>query len=309
MTKVFLTIDTEISCPLSDGWESNGLAFEYDRDILGRTHDGDFGISYQMEVMHAHGWRGVFFVEGLFACAAGREPLAKIVKLIQDRGHEVQLHLHTEWLARMKRPLLSGGKTGGNMLCFSREEQVHLLRTGIDNLLACGVERVRAFRAGNLGANHDTLAALAEVGVEFDSSAYPGGSTGDVMTAGVTEVPITMFFDYGRHLRPMQICACSSAEMRGVLMSAWRKRCRAVVIVSHGFELLHRPTEPLQQAGASRLRVRRFGELCRFLGDNRDKFEPATFASLGRAVFAEAPVRSPVHRTAWRFVEQLADRL
>ena len=43
--------------------------------------------------------------------------------------------------------------------------------------------------------------------------------------------------------------------------------------------------------------------------DNRDKFEPATFATLGRAVFAEAPVRSPVHRTAWRFVEQLADRL
>jgi len=117
---------------------------------------------------------GRVFVESLFACATGLNPLRRIVAMIQERGHEVQLHLHTEWLSRMRRPLL-GSRTGTDMLSFSREDQFCLLEAGIENLRACGIREVRAFRAGNLGVNQDTLEALQEIGILFDSSAYPGG--------------------------------------------------------------------------------------------------------------------------------------
>ena len=45
-----------------------------------------------------HGLKGVFCVEPLFATRLGLARLQKMVGLIQDAGHEVQLHLHTEWV-------------------------------------------------------------------------------------------------------------------------------------------------------------------------------------------------------------------
>lgn len=197
------------------------------------------------------------------------------------------------------------------MLSFSREDQSRLLEAGLENLRACGIRDVCAFRAGNLGVNQDTLEALRENGILFDSSAYPGGEA--LSPSGILEVPITFFNDFRGHFRPMQVCACSIAEMRGVLLAAWRKGWPQVVIVSHGFELLKRPSRAGEQARVSRIRVRRFEELCRFLGENRDKFTPATFHDLDPALFSNPvsarPLRSPAYRTAWRYAEQMADRI
>src|SRR6186997_3028918 len=94
---VLITIDTEL-WPHSPCWRTEGLAADFERDILGRTEHGDFGIDYQMDVFGQHGLRAVFLVEGLFAEVAGRAHLRDIVQAIDARGHEVQLHVHPEWL-------------------------------------------------------------------------------------------------------------------------------------------------------------------------------------------------------------------
>jgi peptidoglycan/xylan/chitin deacetylase (PgdA/CDA1 family) len=49
-----------------------------------------------MDVLDAHGMKAVFFVESLFPCVLGPERLREIVQMVQERGHEVQVHLHTE---------------------------------------------------------------------------------------------------------------------------------------------------------------------------------------------------------------------
>src|SRR6478609_6242763 len=97
MLNVFITVDTEV-WPLLPDWREAGLTRDIDRDIYGNTPSGSYGISYQMDVLDRHGLKGVFFVEPLFAEVAGRDRLRAIVAEIQGRGHEVQVHIHPEWL-------------------------------------------------------------------------------------------------------------------------------------------------------------------------------------------------------------------
>src|SRR5207248_1014096 len=97
MLNVFLTFDTE-AWPFTPGWRESALDQDLRRDVYGETRQGTFGLEYQLDLLSAHGLKGVFLVEALFACAVGRELLCKVVKLIQGKGHEVQLHLHPQWL-------------------------------------------------------------------------------------------------------------------------------------------------------------------------------------------------------------------
>ena len=105
MLDVFYTVDVEIWC---DGWVDIDAKFPdaFQRYIYGRTATGAFGLPYQLELLSDHGLTGVFFVEPLFATRFGEQPLAEIVGLIQERGHEVQLHLHTEWVDEAHAHLL-----------------------------------------------------------------------------------------------------------------------------------------------------------------------------------------------------------
>src|SRR5450432_4005187 len=110
MLDVFITVDTEVWPRYAD-WRQARLARDIERDIYGMTKQGEFGVGYQMDVLDAHGLRAVFFVEALFAMVVGFEALTRLVQMIQQRGHEVQLHLHTEWLKWIE-PSPLPGRTG-----------------------------------------------------------------------------------------------------------------------------------------------------------------------------------------------------
>lgn len=331
MLRVFLTIDTEL-WPAVPGWPVNSLPVRPARleeetrgYIYGRTPQGDFGIGHQMDVLDRHGLKAVFFVESLFAGVAGIESLADTVTSIVRRGHEVGLHPHTEWLGeidvpgvpRRHRPLLSG---------CSESEQSAVIAQARANLQAAGAGDIRSFRAGSYSANRTTLRVLADLGISFDSSYNPcyAESVPDLPPPrqrlqpmamdGVWEFPVSFFSDYPGHFRHAQLCACSFREMRAALEGAHAAGWFAFVIVLHSGELIKR------QVGESggltvapdRVNIRRFEQLCQFLGNNRDRFETGTFHGLDpAAVPALAPtqaLRSRLWRTAHRFVEQTASR-
>ena len=96
------------------------------RDIYGETAAGKFGVPFQLDVLDEYELKGVFFVEALFADAVGVQPLRNIVHLVQSRGHEVQLHLHTEWLDWLE-PSPLPGRHGQNMKDFAEDEQDMLI--------------------------------------------------------------------------------------------------------------------------------------------------------------------------------------
>lgn len=324
MVRVFYTVDTEAH-PASPDWAERGLTAELRRDIDGATPEGEFGVFYQAEMLKSHGLKGAFFVETMFSHAVGIEPLRRIVSGIQERGHEVCLHLHPEWLKRAPQHSVLPGKEGRLLRLFSEEDQTTLIGKGVEQLNKCGVEKVYAFRAGGYGANFSTLRALALNGIPFDSSHnFCWSENCDMPTDGwllqprlmhdVYEFPVSCFSDWPGHYRHAQLCACSFGELEAALLRAWREEWHSFVIVSHSFELVKRVTRNGEAAAAlDRMVLRRFRKLCAFLAANRDKFQTSTFGEMDAAAVPlrryDKPLSGSLPHTVWRFAEQACRRV
>ena len=318
MLKVFITVDVEI---WPRNWDLGADAFQeaWRRYILGATPKGDYGLPFQLKLLRQHGLKSVFLVESLFAWQYGMGPLRDIVGSIREAGQEVQLHLHAEWSHKSKQQILPG-RQGINLREYNEADQDVLLSLGLKYLSESGVDDVCAFRAGSYGADRTTLRVLAKHGIRYDTSYNPPylsrscGIAVDTLLVqpcvieGVVEFPITTFEELPGRLRHMQLGSCSLGEMKHLLLEAYQKDWHSVVMVSHGHELLNG-----DRSKPDPIVIRRFDGLCRFLADNRDKFETVGFSELNMgAVTApqgEKPLTSSMWRTAWRYGEQLAMRL
>jgi hypothetical protein len=319
-TSVVITIDAEIAPHTSD-WQRDCGRFAADRDLYGITELGERGLRYQLDVIERYGLRAVVFLEALSAGVLGLDLLAEVVSLVENRGHEVGLHIHTEWLSYYKRPLL-GNRYGRNMSDFSEDDQVRLIDRGLENLSRAGVGPITALRAGNGGASTATLRAARRSGIAIDSSYFaphlngvcrlPSELSHAVCLEGIIEVPITWFRDGLNRVRPAQLCACSSGEFEHILKDAWSRGWRVVTLLLHSFELIRRRS-PEQPQKVMRLHDHRLLGLCRFLATNRDKFVSATFGELDPKTIvgdvAPGCLRSPLGRTIQRYCEQAAGRL
>jgi hypothetical protein len=251
MTAIYLTIDTEYSAALAQGPQAVTVAENFRRAIAGRVRGGEAGIFFQMDVLERHGCKGVFFVDPMPSLLWGIEAIADIVGPIVTRGHDVQLHCHTEWLALAGERNPLDGRTGRNMADFPLADQVKILELARDMLVAAGAPPPIAFRAGNYGANDDTLRALVQVGLRFDSSHCPaiagppcaiGLGAEDrrpVRRLGMIEVPVGCIDD-GAGLRHAQVTALSLREMRDAMLHARDAGLSSFTLVSHSFELLSR---------------------------------------------------------------------
>lgn len=321
MVKVLLTIDTEF-WPRGNWLQERAIRHAYERDINGQTVQGEVGIGYQMKVLNEHGLKAVFIVEALHASVIGGRYLDRIVEEILRNGHEVQLHIHPEWLRHRQKDICRF--RGSGMKDYSLSEQHGLIEEGLSNLHKAGVEKVCAFRAGGYRANWDTLKALEQNGILFDTShntAYLGKSCnmpwsglflGPKQIGNVLEYPVTVFEDWPNHYRHLELCACSSGEMRAVLKAAWLKKWHNVVIVSHSFELLRRNYQTDRLSKLDRLVTWRFDRLCRFLSENSDKFDTCGFNKISSVVPTcppSTPLRSHFGRTIGRITQQALGRI
>ena len=267
MTALLITVDTELSALL----QQRGLSLDENlrRSIHAETGGRACGIGWQMDVLDRHKLTGVFFLDPLPALVHGAAFLTPIVGEIVGRGHEVQLHIHTEWLAWARDSPVEG-RQGRNIGDFSLGDQVTLLGLAKDYLEQAGAPPITAFRAGNFGANDDTLRALAAVGIDWDSSVNPAYLGGDCRISadhgqigakrihGVAELPVSGIIDRPGGFRPAQICAMSADEMRAGLRHAVRNGHDAFVVVTHSFEMLSR-----DRARPNGAVIRRFEQLCR----------------------------------------------
>jgi hypothetical protein len=300
------------------------LAGDVARDIDGQTDQGNFGLSFQLNLLRAHHLTASFFVESLFASAVGLAPLSRIVDQIQSAQSEVQLHLHPEWLAWTDQPILPHNQRE-QLRHFTAAEQSTLIAAGLTNLTAAGSKTIRAFRAGDFAANRDTLTALHQNGLLYDTSYNPcyANSLADaheltsavqpVHIAGLHEFPVSFWKDRLGNTRHAQLCSSSSAELQGALLAAHRANWHSFIIVSHSFELLKNRRQRISNPAPDPIVVNRFKSLCRFLDDHRDKFRTCGFNDLDPGDFPETirekPLRSPVRRTLWRVAEQAYRRL
>jgi peptidoglycan/xylan/chitin deacetylase (PgdA/CDA1 family) len=309
--QVFISFDTELSALLHQRGRPARANFE--SSILGRCAAGDFGVAAQMEVLEAHGLKGVFFIDPMPGLVYGRGIVSDMVGPIVERGHDVQLHIHTEWLAFAEEQPV-GDARGRNIADFTLQDQTVLLELARDLLVEAGAPRPSAFRAGNYGANDDTLRALTSLGFQWDSSlnpvylgdgcaiALPRSTVHATPHLGLTEIPVATLHDRPGHLRPAQVCALSAWEMTAALDFAASRAHPHFMIVCHSFEMLSR-----DRARPNRKVIDRFERLCRHVADHPD-LESATFQTIARPAIAPAGgshLGPNLLRTAHRMAEQV----
>ena len=281
--RVYLSFDIEIWC---NSWEDLDGRFPsaFERYVYGRSAKGEYALPKTLEILDRHGLKGVFFIEPLFAARFGVAHLETIVQLIRAGGHDIELHLHPEWADEIRPLPFPGAVTKRQHLSYySLEEQITLIKLGLDLLAQVGCSRINAFRTGSFACNADTFRALRACGISVDGSlneVHPDCGVDlrgrlDLSRAqvfeGVTTLPMTVFRDGTGRLRPAQVGACSFAEFRAALDSAFHAGVEHFMVLSHNFEML-------KQAGSEpdAIVVRRFEALCRHLAENRDRYTVET---------------------------------
>jgi len=197
--------------------------------------------------------------------------IADVVGPIVARGHDVQLHCHAEWLALAPDATFADGLTGRNIRDFPFPIQRRILVFARDTLVAAGAPTPVAFRAGNYGANDDTLRALAELGIAYDTSHCPAlaETAADCAISlgpqdhqprphcGVVEVPTGSIAGFAGRQRHAQLTALSLRELVAALRYARDENVESLTLVSHSFELLSRDRRRI-----NRLVARRFERFC-----------------------------------------------
>jgi hypothetical protein len=303
-TGVLLTIDTELAWRHRD----RGAEEAYRRSC----EPAGVGLGYQLEMLARHGLKACFFVDPMPALRFGIGPVRRMVETALAGGQEVQLHLHPVW-ARAE------GETGSFELSdLSAARQREMIETARGLLMEAGAAAPIAFRAGSYAANDDTLDALRDAGIRFDSSfnaSHPAGPRGmslpprqvaPAVHRGIAEIPVGQLCEGNGSLRHLQVCAVTLGEMSRALDHARREEQAIVAIVSHSFELATR-----DGLRVNKLVRRRFDGLCRFLAENSETLPTLHFSDLGPL----APARratpmppSPVRRFG-RMAAQLASNL
>lgn len=317
MTRVFITIDTEYSSGLYTGPGAADRADNFARSISCDTPEGPAGVSHKLALLREHGQKAVFFVDPMPALVWGVAAIEDVVGPIVEAGQDVQLHCHTEWLrhAGPANPLASKA-TGQNLADFPFEEQCAILDYARTTLIAAGATAPVAFRAGNYGANDDTLRALAAIGIDYDSSHCPalvGASAcriglgrddrDPVGHMGVLEVPVGTIGTLGGGLRHAQITALTLREMLCAISHARDSGRGSFTLVSHSFELINR-----RKMAVNHIVRRRFTDLVRALATMRG-VETGTYAesppTLRLTGGAYQPLPANPVRTGRRLAEQL----
>lgn len=307
---VFLTIDTELSAGLHVRGAS--LADNIAVSLLGRCEAGEYGALWQARQFERCGLTTTFFVDPMPALVYGTDFLKPLVQDLLDRGQEVQLHLHPEWLEFADAPPVP--PRGRSHADYSEDEQERLIACAIDLLTEAGAPFPTAFRAGNFAAEDATLRALARNGIGIDTSFNPAFSGDDCRISfdpsqvepaahqGVIEYPVSCIREWPRGLRPGQLCALSGQEMEAALRHGVAAGQSAFTIVSHSFELIDRDRRrPYPHV------IERFERLCAILG-TLPGIETRGFSDLP---VPAAPVKQPVRlpASARRTVSRMAEQV
>lgn len=309
--KVYLTIDTEVWC---NGWDAidDQFPLAFQRYIYGRSSHGDYALPKTLEILNRFGLQGVFFVETLFSARFGSHYLQEIVQLIERAGHDVQLHVHSEWSDEIQPGLVPpSGEKHQYLSQLSEADQFTLISWAKSALEQQLGRPVTAFRAGNFAASRSTLRALRQTGITIDSSlneCVAGSGTdisapADYVTAreidGVLCYPVSYFRDGLGNKRPAHVNACSFEELRDALFSAAQSGWEHFVIVSHNFEMLRRGShEP------DHIVVDRFTRLCELLADYPALFQVCSYGDAAPAIGTK-PAKARFLSTGQRHLEQI----
>lgn len=298
---ILITFDVE--CSMGGAWGDPALRPISPRlGMMGEYGGRQLGVPLICEILKQAELKATFFLEPFNDDLGWPGETKPVARYLVEHGQDVQLHIHPNHvhygLHRTGKPFLQTDQ----MADLPRQWQKELIARGADLLEAWTGTRPIAFRAGNMGASEETLAALAEAGMWIDSSytfPYVGGQcrfretvryNGAKWYGDVLEVALSAYEQPklpGMHpAKPVDLMGSSFEECR----DAVRMICDAggdAVLILHSFSLFKVRDKQYRDGKLNRVVTRRFERFCAWLDDNRRLYPPRTFAELGRLVQEE----------------------
>lgn len=129
------------------------------------------GIGLHMDLLEHFGHRGCFFVDILLELQFGRAALETILETIIARGHEVQLHVHTQHLLWHTDPRWQARYRA--LEDYDADGMRHVMDLAVSLFEQRMGKPPLAYRAGGFHIDDESLRLITERGLRFDSSIVP----------------------------------------------------------------------------------------------------------------------------------------
>jgi len=248
---LLFTIDTEGSVARQRDPDPDRVVDEL---IFGGPHGA--GIGLHMDLLEHVGARGCFFLDVLLEHAFGRTALERVIAAIQERGHELQLHVHADHLRHSLDPRLrrlARGTVDPDPAVFPA-----LLEHSIDLFERRVGVRPLAYRAGAYRISDAHFAALAAQGIGVDASVqtwfnpdvsgWMRARTQPHWVGDVLATPVTWFLREDEGALPSPRAFAPGGMAAGTVLATDVPGPEPFVasFVSHSFQLLRveRPDDP-----------------------------------------------------------------
>jgi len=294
--RFLFTIDTEIS--MGGALRDPSLSpVGPEQRIWGETEQGRAGIDLFMDLFDEFQMRGVFFFEVCGRNVVEEGELEAAARHIVNRGHDVELHVHPEF--RMDIDKVRAGekkKPSAFFHTYTHQEQVDLVRSTAARLESWTGRAPSAFRAGGFDADVESIREVRDEGVPIDSSysmwsvelgtcqITEGPRLNDVawLDAGVLEVPVTCYHASGPRggLRQLDLASVNVTEAIAILEDLYAAGTRVCTSLTHSFRLIRTTDIQYSDAKPDAFNIHRLRAICRFLYDNRDRFQVCTYKDL-----------------------------
>lgn len=233
---IFITIDTEDN------------RFDIPRLITGEGLDNNPGIPMIINKLNKYNCKANFFLNVYEHVNYEPGILENIAKLINDSGHEVELHSHpNNKLGFYNKPIFR----------YSLDDQMKILEYGKSLIYDWTGKNPVAYRGGDYAFNEDTLIALSKIGIPIDSSYWyknPNNKIDNNFTVNriaaycnTIEVPVI----YVNCCKSDGMCTSSKfdidwlsdEELIKVIQQSKKQNLKALTLFLHSFSFINKTTK------------------------------------------------------------------
>jgi peptidoglycan/xylan/chitin deacetylase (PgdA/CDA1 family) len=206
-----------------------------DRLIWGNFPEAPYeaGIGKIMDIADEFGIKIVFFHDVLEQHSYGEET-GRAARYIVSRGHDLQLHMHAEFLPEEFWARFGRQAPTWSMNFYNAEAASHLMEHGVELFQKMVGFKPLAYRAGAFRYNAPILQALVKCGIPLSfqyypasalKSSFPYGFDAGILPVfkwsnGVVEVPLTMYEYPHPRQHPFRYCALDLNQMPGGVQQA-----------------------------------------------------------------------------------------
>lgn len=238
----------------------------FEQFVLGEV-DGSseqWGTFRIADICARNGAPATFFVDVYEYTFWGRDRFRDLCRRLTDTGFDVQLHTHPGWrddphdfpeLRRLKREKSFLSQEEDFMAKLTLDQQVEVLRHGMDLIEEWTGARPVAHRSGGYSINADTVSALRQVGIALDSSMHSAHAHSQLTWSrnaiverdGLLQLPVTLMDycfrvpGYGviyRKSMKTDLDSCTLEELVAYVDAATASGLKLMNLFMHSYSLL-----------------------------------------------------------------------